>query len=291
MSDVLPPLPQHAFSHAPAALRIFRFAADTAPRVLEIAHVNTFLRECAVEFGSADATLPAAMRNECAAGRYFTLRAVVERNAARCPWLAAKVLACRSGAPVPAAALAPDVTRHDVNWGAEGARRHQQLRLTHDGFGLSRDAAQGYSYVWAQGPVGVTSGKHFFSVSFANCEGHSFEVGWVDANLSVADADSVGWSQTQAAGAAWYGCGALYFGTPPNDGTQYIKAAKCDGMSCTVGALLDLEATPRRMHVWINGEPLAVECPYDFPPTHGPWRPSVCVANGGYAMFSDAQTC
>ncbi len=114
--------PQHAFSHAPAALRIFRFAADTAPRVLELAHVSAFLRECAVEFGSADATLPGAMRCEYAAKRFFELRAAVERNATRCPWLAAKVLACRSGAPMPAAALAPDVTRHDVKWGAEGAR-------------------------------------------------------------------------------------------------------------------------------------------------------------------------
>ncbi len=129
MSDVSslhasPQQRQHAFSHAPAALRIFRFAADTAPCVLELAHVSAFLRECAVEFGSADATLPGALRNEHAAKRYFKLRGVVERNAARCPWLAAKLLECRSGAPMPAAALAPDVTRHDVNWGAEGARRH-----------------------------------------------------------------------------------------------------------------------------------------------------------------------
>ncbi len=56
----------HAFNHAPAALRIFRFAADTAPRILDIAHISAFLRECAVEFGSADATLPGAMRNEIA---------------------------------------------------------------------------------------------------------------------------------------------------------------------------------------------------------------------------------
>jgi hypothetical protein len=59
---------QHAFSHAPAALRIFRFAADTAPRVLELAHVSAFLRECAVEFGSADAALPGALRCEHTAG-------------------------------------------------------------------------------------------------------------------------------------------------------------------------------------------------------------------------------
>ncbi len=62
VDDGTPWLQQHAFSHAPAALRIFRFAADTAPRVLELAHVSAFLRECAVEFGSADAALPGALR-------------------------------------------------------------------------------------------------------------------------------------------------------------------------------------------------------------------------------------
>jgi hypothetical protein len=160
MSEVSPQ--RHAFSHAPAALRIFRFAADSVPRVLEIAHVSAFLRECAVEFGSADATLPGAMRCEYASGRFFALRAVVEHNAACCPWLAEKLLACRSGAPVPAAALAPDVTRHDVNWGAPGARRSAKLTLTHDGFGLA--CGGGAGWCWSQGPVGVSSGKHYFQV-------------------------------------------------------------------------------------------------------------------------------
>jgi hypothetical protein len=65
--------------------------------VLQIAHVSALLRECAVEFGSADATLPGALRNEYASGRFFKLREVVKRNAARCPWLAEKLLACRLG--------------------------------------------------------------------------------------------------------------------------------------------------------------------------------------------------
>jgi hypothetical protein len=83
----------HAFNHAPAALRIFRFAADSAPRVLEIAHVSAFLRECAIEFGSADAALRGALRSEYSSGSCIDLRGVVERNAARCPWLAEKILA------------------------------------------------------------------------------------------------------------------------------------------------------------------------------------------------------
>ncbi len=147
-------------------MRIFRLAADSAPRVLEMAHVSELLRECAVEFGSADAALPGALRCDYAAKRFFELRVVVERNAARCPWLAAKVLACRSGAPMPAAALAPDVTRHDVNWGAEGARRDHRLELTHAGYGLAATTNGGN--MWAQGPVGVTSGKHFFQVALTD---------------------------------------------------------------------------------------------------------------------------
>jgi hypothetical protein len=165
MSDVISQM--HAFSHAPAALRIFRFAADSAPRVLQLAHVSAFLRECALEFGSADAAVPGALRCDYAAKRFFKLRAVVERNAALCPWLAAKLLACRSGAPMPAAAMAPDVTRHDVNWGAEGARRHADLQLTHDGHGLVRASIDAGGWLWAQGAVGVTGGAHFFQVSVA----------------------------------------------------------------------------------------------------------------------------
>jgi hypothetical protein len=179
------PQQQHTFSHAPAALRIFRFAADSAPRVLEITHTNKFLRECAVEFGSADAALPGALRTEYASGRFFWLREVVERNAARCPWLATKLLACRSGAPMPAAALAPDVTRHDVNWGAEGARLNLELALTHGGFGLSCRGAR--LRFWAQGPVGVTSGKHFFQVCIAAAGISIVNMGWADDNEQPID--------------------------------------------------------------------------------------------------------
>ncbi len=176
----------HAFSHAPAALRIFRFAADSAPRVLELVHLSAFLRECAVEFGSADATVPGATRCDYVSGRFFALRAVVERNYDCCPWLAAKLLACRSGAPMPAAALAPDVTRHDVNWGAEGARRHTWLTPTHGGFGLTCRTRKPYAgWCWSQGPIGVTSGKHFFQVSITASGGGYVVVGFVDDKISV----------------------------------------------------------------------------------------------------------
>jgi hypothetical protein len=104
-------------------------------------------------------------RCEYAAKRFFKLRAVVERNAARCWWLAAKLLrAYRSGVPVPATALAPDVTRHDVNWGAEGARRHTEVAASNDGSALTLPNGPAGD-AWAQGAVGVKSGKHFFSVT------------------------------------------------------------------------------------------------------------------------------
>jgi hypothetical protein len=286
MSDLTPPQPRHALNHAPAALRIFRFAADSAPRVLELAHVSAFLRECAVEFGSADATLPGALRNDYAGGRYFKLRAVVDRNAARCPWLAAKMLACRSGAPVPAAALAPDVTRHDVNWGAEGARCHASLQMTHDGFGLTLTDTRGFSR-WAQGPVGVTSGKHWFSVSITAIGRWSLAAGWVDAEISVTASDCVGWQRTKSSGAVYLRDGFLNFGTAPLAAASFIEAPAND-RPCTIGCLLDLDATPARMTVFVDGEPLAVQCDYDFPKDGRAWFPSVAVWTESAAMHSCA---
>ncbi len=118
--DVAPP-PQHAFTHAPAALRIFRFAADSAPRVLELAHISTFLRECAVEFGSADAALPGALRCEYASGRYFRLIAEAACNAARCPWLAEKLVRAAVARWLPGLRWRPTL-RATTSTGAPGAR-------------------------------------------------------------------------------------------------------------------------------------------------------------------------
>jgi hypothetical protein len=277
---------RHAFSHAPAALRIFRFAADSAPRVLELAHVSEFLRECAVEFGSADAALPGALRCEYAAGRYFALRAVVERRPARCPWLREKILACRGGAPVPAAALVPDVTRHDVDWGAEGARRNAELRLTHGGFGLARGRVD-TSYVWTQGAVGVTSGKHFFQVcTFAAAPGDVTPVGWVDDKISTMVYDSVGFRGTNSTGATYNAAGMFSFGTAPLAAFVPSIPAPANQRPCVIGCLLDLAATPARMTVFVDGEPLAVQCEYDFPKDGRAWFPSVSLFGYNAALHS-----
>jgi hypothetical protein len=169
-------LNMHAFNHAPAAMRIFRFAADSLPRVLELAHVTPFLRECATEFGSADTTLPDVLRREYVAGRYFKLRSHVEHNMVQCPWLAAKILACRNASPMPAVALMPDVTRHDVNWRAEGVHHHESI-VSEDGTQLT--LTEDFSTpVWAQAAVGVTSGKHWFSVT-------ATKIGWI----------TIGWTE------------------------------------------------------------------------------------------------
>jgi hypothetical protein len=342
----------HAFSHAPAALRIFRFAADSAPRVLEITHVSKFLRECAVEFGSADATLPGALRCDFASGRFFKLREIVERNAARCPWLAEKLLALGRGAPIPAAALAPDVTRLDVNWGAEDARRDNSLRLTHGGFGLKCDSYV-YMLPWqvrlvvglpivgfigiftllglvahlhhhacwagylecpqyetphgreivtkdlervimeylvcciacslpflgllgldvllqvcfgcrgsrcARGPVGVSAGKHYFQVYVAAKPvhppgpDHHFWVGWAPGDVSVATLN-----------------GSLH-------GVRWVNSNfRVGNRPCVVGCLLDLDATPPRVTVFRDGEPVLVRPSSDLTKDGRAWFPSVAM--------------
>jgi hypothetical protein len=277
---------QHAFSHAPAALRIFRFAADTAPRVLELAHVSKFLRECAVEFGSADATLPGALRCAYAAKRYFKLREIVERNAARCPWLAEKLLACRNGAPMPAVALAPDVTRHDVNWDADGARRDGKLRPSHGGFGLVCSATTNNQRRWAQGPVGVTRGKHYFQVIVIGRASWT-SVGWVDDKIRVAEDDSVGKQGTNATGAVFLTTGIINFGTAPLDSSSFV-AAPSHERQCAIGCLLDMDATPARMTVFVDGFPLAVQCEYDFPKDGRAWFPSVSILYFDSALHSCA---
>jgi hypothetical protein len=292
MSDVLQ---QHAFSHAPAALRIFRFAADSAPRVLELAHVSAFLRECAVEFGSADATLPGSMRNEYAAKRFFELRAVVECNAPRCPWLAAKLLACRSGAPVPVAAMAHDVMRHDVNWSAEGARRHDGIAVSSTTAALSLERGL-RAYAWAQGAVGVTSGKHFFSVSVTRSEHGDLKIGWVDRVLQTSS--DVEWGpgnvESGASGAVFAPSGFVYWGTAPISGEDqfmrvprtwnYANAEPNTARPCTVGCLLDADAG--EMTVFVDGEPLAEQCEYRFP-TDRDWFPSVGLGRKGEELFSN----
>jgi hypothetical protein len=55
-----------------------------------------------------------------------------------------------------------------------------------------------------------------------------------------------------------------------------------------LGALLDLDATSARMTVFVDGEPLVVQCPYVFPKDGRAWFPSVAMDDEDTALHSCA---
>lgn len=263
-------LNMHAFNHAPAALRIFRFAADTVPRVLEIAHVTPFLRECATEFGSADTTLPDLLRREYVAGRYFKLRDHVEHNAVHCPWLTAKILACRNVSPVPAVALMSDVTRHDVNWRAEGVHHHESIVVSDDGTHLTL-TGDFSTPVWAQAAVRVTSGKHWFSVT-------ATKIGWV----------TIGWTERGLRTNCLH-CGPelMWYDTK----NEISNSVFIDGIwrpvsfAFTIGCLLDLDAGI--MTVFGDGRLFRIQPGYKFQ-ADCEWFPTVGMKYGKNTVISNS---
>jgi hypothetical protein len=270
---------QHPLDIARVALRVCRYAADSVPRVLDLAHVNACLRECADEFGSADATLPGLLRCDYAVGRFFALHDVLKRNGAHCPWLAEK---CRSGAPMPAAALAPDVTRHDVDWSATGARRHPALQLTHRGYGLTlphpAPGVPSSCWVWAQGAMSVSHGKHFFGAIASGTAADHFKIGWVgsalDAHGSLRNSGAPPTGQViELSGAT-----ALRPGTAP--------LARCQSI---IGCLLDCDVGA--MTVYVDGTPLLLmrsqQC--NFPTGHA-WMPTVALGRdvNSFLLFSQS---
>ncbi len=272
----------HSFNHAPAALRIFRFAADTVPRVLELAHVSAFLRECAVEFGSTDAALHALSRNGDIHKSYFELYKFLSVNRVRCDWLRKSVWACRA-APIPTAALEPNVTRHDVNWHAEKARRDTRLRgpvnglKTYDGKGPH----------WAQGPTGVTSGKHWFSVT-VDIDLYNlnyFKIGWVDDTLQINSGIEYGPGSdfSNASGATFRPGVIVDVGPEP---LLEMKYAYVCGVipPCSLGCMLDLDAGT--MTVFADGKLLAQQFDYKFL-TDRKWFPTVCMI-GCVSMISNS---
>ncbi len=90
----------------------------------------------------------------------------------------------------------------------------------------------------------------------------------------------VGWPATSSSGGSYWLQGVFYFGTAPlaeNSG----KAAPKNNRPCVVGCLLDLDATPARMTVFVDGEPLAVQCEYDFPKDGRAWFPTVSLGSAG----------
>lgn len=272
----------HAFDHAPAALRIFRFSTDTAPRILELAHTSAFLRECAVEFGSVDATLPNALRNEYVANRYFKLRDIVERNQAHCQWLAQRILTCRSAAPIPTEALATDVTRHDISC---DALYHPNIVVSPTTLALTIEGDLG-AYAWVQGKVGVTNGRHYFSVTVTRIGYGWIKVGWVDRLQTNNHYEyGPGNDNSCASGAVFQLCGNFSFGTAPlaTDQRELVSSAK---RPCTVGCLLDVDAGA--MTVFVDGKPRDGQCKYKFPKNGYVWFPSVGISQAGNELYFNA---
>jgi hypothetical protein len=79
----------------------------------------------------------------------------------------------------------------------------------------------------------------------------------------------------------------LYFGTAPLTSNSFVEAP-CNKRPSVVGCLLDLDASPARMTVFVDGEPLAVQCDYDFPKDGRAWFPSVSPQHGNTALHSCA---
>jgi hypothetical protein len=49
-----------------------------------------------------------------------------------------------------------------------------------------------------------------------------------------------------------------------------------------------MDATPARMTVFVDGEPLAVQCEYDFPKDGRAWFPSVALSEAENTLHSCA---
>jgi hypothetical protein len=272
----------HAFNHAPAALRIFRFVADTVPRALEIAHVSKFLRECADDFDGIGAVLPIALQNEYAAQRYFKLRRHVERRFDYCPWLMEKILACRNIASIPLEALKPNVRLHDVRWGVGTARRNPHFQVTHGGYGIMCEGT-GVLQI-AQGPLGVRSGKHWFAIISPGVFSHT-SLGWIDDQIALFD-DWPNKDTTLCSGADYTKFGIYGYGTGCTAGNSVeVSVTK---RPCVLGCLLDLDSTPARMTIFVDGKPLSEQCEYDFPKDGRLWYPTVSLRDIDSSVISCA---
>ncbi len=97
----------------------------------------------------------------------------------------------------------------------------------------------------------------------------------------------MGLQGTKSTGATYRLSGYFHFGTAPLAANSFIIAPKHQ-RPCVVGCLLDLDATPARMTVFVDGEPLAEQCEYDFPKDGRAWFPSVAVSDADTALHSCA---
>ncbi len=112
-------------------------------------------------------------------------------------------------------------------------------------------------------------------------------MGWVDDKVSLTENDWPGKLTTKSVGAAFVIAGQYYFGTAPLATPSYSDAP-ASKRPCTVAWLLNMDATPGRMTVFVDGEPLAVQCEYDFPKDGRAWFPSVALLDENTALHSCA---
>ncbi len=81
--------------------------------------------------------------------------------------------------------------------------------------------------------------------------------------------------------------GYYFFGTAPLAADSYVDAP-AHKRPCVIGCMLNLDPTPARMTVFVDGEPLAVQCEYDFPKDGRAWYPSVALWPANTALHSCA---
>jgi hypothetical protein len=104
----------------------------------------------------------------------------------------------------------------------------------------------------------------------------------------VASNDNVGWPGAHCTGAVYHAYQGFRFGTAPLTAPAFTPSAPPVNRLCVFGFLLDVDATPARMTVFVDGEPLPVQCEYDFPKDGRVWFPSVALSEANTEMHSCA---
>ncbi len=82
--------------------------------------------------------------------------------------------------------------------------------------------------------------------------------------------------------------GSYWFGTAPVEAADSYTPSSANMRACVLGFLLDMDASPARMTVFLNGEARAQQCEYDFPKDGRAWYPSVGLGDNGTALHSCA---
>jgi hypothetical protein len=272
---------------------------------------------------AAGKTKPAAAKATSARKKPATAPAAAPRAA-----LGGGGAAASRATKLPAAALAPDVTRHDVNWGAKGARRHEYLAVSRDGAALTCTSVA--RRIWADAHkrpcrVRMGAGRGVRDARHALLPGHrqAVRVRLREGRLGrpeVADrqrSDIVGEfgpgsSSSPASGATFVPDGSSRDGGEehgpgddgsPASGAVFMPAGYFDfgtaplsdykftevpKVKCPCKIGCLLDADAGAMTVFVNGKPLKQQCEYRFPSDGLAWYPSVGLGSKDDALFSNS---